>query len=192
MKNQHLLIIVSAAVIAAISITLVYFYISNNNQKAGSADDGSTTFEQEAGSEDATPPFFEANLRIGVCPGGSGSIKNPVTAVRGGSETSIPLCVSSTNTSTQVWHLEARGLIQEEIDDGIHIRFENDTITLAGLKGSDDFSMDPEIKENTAAIVSADNNAEQGVHGIIVAAVLSMGEYRVTSITTQIYVDVKS
>jgi hypothetical protein len=59
------------------------------------------------------------------------------------------------------------------------------------VKG-DDFSLYHEIKENAKVIVGADNNAEPGVHGIMVVAVLPVGENRVTSVTTQVYVDVKS
>ena len=190
-KNRLLLTIVAAATIAAIAISLAYVNIQKNNSKAGYADDDSTTFEQEDGSEDTSVPFFEASLRMEVCPDGSGSMKNPAMIIRGGSEISIPLCIASTNTSEQVWHLEARGLIQEEIDNGIHVRFENDSIKLAGVKGADDFSLYHETKENTTVVVGADNNAEPGVHGIMVVATLPVGENRVTSVTTQIYVDVK-
>lgn len=192
MKNQHLLIIVAIATVAAIAISLAYVNVQKNNSKAGSADDDSTTFEQEAGSEDASAPFFEASLRMEVCHDGSGSMDNPGTIIRGGSEIAIPLCVVSTNTSEQVWHLEARGLIHEDIDNGIHVRFENDMIKLAGVKSSDDFSLYHEIKENAKVIIGADNNAEPGVHGIMVVAILPVGENRVTSVTTQVYVDVKS
>jgi hypothetical protein len=189
-KNRYLLIIVAGVTIAAIAISLIYVNIQKNNSKAGYAEDDSTTFEQEGGSEETSPSFFEANLRIGVCPDDSGTLENPSTIIRGGSEVDIPLCIASTNTSEQVWHLEARGLIQE-IDNGIHTRFEKDSIKLAGVIGSDDFSLYREIRENTTVNVAADNNAEPGVHGIMVVAILPVGENRATSVTTQIYVDVK-
>jgi hypothetical protein len=191
LKNQYVLIIVAAAAIAAIAISLAYVDIQKNNSKAGSADDDSTTFEQEAGSEDTSPPFFEASLRINVCPDGSGSMGHPGTIVRGGSEIAISLCISSTNTSEQLWHLEARGLISENVDSGIHVRFENDSIKLAGVKGSDNFSLYPEIKDNTILFIGADNSAQPGIHGIMIVAVLPVGANETTSVVTQIYVDVK-
>jgi len=184
------LIIVAAAAVAAIALSLAYAGIQKNDSKTGY--DDSTTFEQEEGdSEGDAPPFFETTLHIDVCPDATGSVKNPGVITRGGSELAIPLCIISTNTSDQVWHLEARGLIHEDIDSGIHVRFDKDSIRLAGVNDNSDFSMYHETKDNATVIVGADDKAEPGVHGIMVVATLQVGENRVTSVTTQVYVDVK-